>query len=233
MPRLNGRPSHRGVLLLCAGLLALATAGVVYSPTLYRLFCAATGYGGTVRRAAVEAPAPEKVAGETFKISFDGNVADGLNWEFRPEQQDVSVEIGEPTTIYYYAKNLSDKPVVAHAVFNVSPFQVAPYFFKIECFCFTDEKLAPGESARMPVATPSKRHSTARMPVLFYLDKQVLQDKEAMALRRATLSYTFYKQGDDPDRIAAARDLASGSEAKDAEIARGDAVEFDNDAPRR
>jgi cytochrome c oxidase assembly protein subunit 11 len=207
------------VLLLCAGLLGLATLGVIYSPTLYSLFCAATGYGGTVRRAAVTAPAPEKVAGETFKISFDGNVADGLNWEFRPEQTDVSVEVGEPTTIYYYAKNLSDKPVVAHAVFNVSPFQVAPYFFKIECFCFTDEKLGPGESARMPV--------------VFYLDKQLLQDKEALALRRATLSYTFYKQGDDPDRVAAARDLVAGSEEKNAEIARGDAVEFDNDAPRR
>lgn len=219
MPRLNKKPSHRAVLLLCAGLLALATAGVVYSPTLYRLFCAATGYGGTVRRAAVDAPPVEKVAGETVKVSFDGNVADGLNWEFRPEQREVTVEIGEPTTIYYYAKNLSDRPVVAHAVFNVSPFQVAPYFFKIECFCFTDEKLGPGESARMPV--------------VFYLDKHVLQDKEAMALRRATLSYTFYKQGDDPDRIAAARDLAAGSEEKDAEVARGDAVEFDNDAPRR
>jgi cytochrome c oxidase assembly protein subunit 11 len=219
MPRLKRKPSHRSVLLLCAGLLGVATLGVIYSPTLYSLFCAATGYNGTVQRAAAAAPAPEKVAGETFRITFDGNVADGLNWEFRPEQPDVSVEIGEPTTIYYYAKNLSDKPVVAHAVFNVSPFQVAPYFFKIQCFCFTDETLKPGEEAHMPV--------------VFYLDKSIVDDNEALAMRRATLSYTFYRQGDDPDRVAAARDLAAGSEQEAATIASGDSVEFANDAPRR
>lgn len=210
------KPSHRGALILCACLLGVATTGVIYSPTLYRLFCAATGYGGTVRIAA--ASDPTEATGETMQVSFDANVGGDLNWEFRPEQRQVTAEIGKPMTIYYYAKNLSDEPVVAHAVFNVTPFLVAPYFFKIQCFCFTDETLGPGESARMPV--------------LFYLDKHLLEDKQALAIRRVTLSYTFYKQGDEPERLAAARNLNAGSTLEDAAIKRGGAAEFANDAPR-
>lgn len=210
---------HRGVLALCAVLLAIPTVGVIYSPTLYRLFCAATGYGGTISRPTTTSAVPEAVAGETFTVSFDSNVAPGLDWAFHPEQKSVKVEVGKPTTIYYYAKNLSDKPVVAHAVFNVTPYQVAPYFFKIQCFCFTDEKLAPGEEARMPV--------------LFYLDKELLKDDQAKALKRVTLSYTFYGQGDDPDRIADARNLGAGSADEAATIEGGGRTEFANDAPRK
>jgi cytochrome c oxidase assembly protein subunit 11 len=214
-PRAKRKPSHRGVLILCACLLGLATTGVIYSPTLYRLFCAATGYGGTVRRAALDGTT-EAVSGETMQVSFDANVGGNLNWEFRPEQRQVTAEIGKPMTIYYYAKNLSDEPVVAHAVFNVTPFLAAPYFFKIQCFCFTDETLGPGESARKPV--------------LFYLDKHLLDDKEALAIRRVTLSYTFYKQGD--ERLAAARNLNAGSTLEDAATKRGGTADFANDAPR-
>jgi cytochrome c oxidase assembly protein subunit 11 len=131
----------------------------------------------------------------------------------------VKVKVGEPVTIYYYAKNNTDKPVVAHAVFNVTPFQVAPYFFKIQCFCFTDEKLAPGEEADMPV--------------LFYLDSSMLDDSQAMALKRVTLSYTFYAQGDDPKKIADARELSAGSDAEATAIDSGAHSSFTNDAPRR
>ncbi len=218
MPDKDRRLSQRGAIALCVGLLALPTAGVIYSPTLYRLFCAATGYGGTTRRALITSSPTGAVAGETVSVSFDANVADGLNWDFHPEERQVVAEIGKPTTIYYYAKNLSDKTIVAHAVFNVTPFQVAPYFFKIQCFCFTDEKLGPGESARMPV--------------LFYLDKHLLEDKQALALRRVTLSYTFYKEGDDPDRLAQARDLSTGSTEEAAAIGKGQDSGFLNDAPR-
>lgn len=213
-------PRHSGVLLLCACLLGVTTTGVIYSPTLYQLFCAATGYNGTVRRAATVTPVkeahPDKA--QKFTVLFDANTGGGLNWEFKPEQPQVVVEVGKPTTIYYDAKNLSDKPVVGRAVFNVTPFQVAPYFFKIQCFCFTDERLGPGESARMPV--------------VFYLDQDMLEDKEAMALRRVTLSYTFYPQDYDPAQVAEARDLKKGSDDTSAAIARGDPVQFDNDAPR-
>jgi cytochrome c oxidase assembly protein subunit 11 len=207
-----------GVLALCVFLLGLPTVGVIYSPTLYRLFCAATGYNGATQRATTTAK-PQAVAGETFTVGFDANVAPGLKWEFRPEQQSVQVEVGKPVTIYYYAKNLSDKPVVAHAVFNVTPYQVAPYFFKIQCFCFTDEKLGPGEEAHMPV--------------LFYLDKEMLKDNQAMALKRVTLSYTFYGQGDEPGKIADARDLSAGSTKEAATIDSGAQTEFTNDAPRK
>ncbi len=209
------KPDHRGVLILCAALLGIATVGVIYSPTLYRLFCAATGYNGTTQRATA---AEAATTGKTFKVTFDSNVAGGLNWQFRPEQSSVVVEIGKPTTIRYFAKNLSDKPVVAHAVFNVTPFQVAPYFFKIQCFCFTDEKLGPGESAEMPV--------------VFYLDKQMLHDSQAMAIGRVTLSYTFYKQGDEPGKLEAARDLKAGSQQEADAIETGSVTAFDNDAPR-
>jgi cytochrome c oxidase assembly protein subunit 11 len=167
-------------------------------------------------RVAAAAGDPAEATGETMQVSFDANVGGDLNWEFRPEQRQVTAEIGKPMTIYYDAKNLSDEPIVAHAVFNVSPFLVAPYFFKIQCFCFTDEELGPGESARMPV--------------LFYLDKHLLEDKQALAIRRVTLSYTFYKQGD--DHLAAARNLSAGSELEDGAISSGGAAEFANDAPR-
>ncbi len=209
---------YRNTIILCAVLLALPTAGVIYSPTLYRLFCAATGYGGTTRRAIITSAPTSVVENEKVTVSFDANVANGLAWYFYPEEPQVTVAIGEPTTIYYIAKNVSDKPVVAHAVFNVTPFQVAPYFFKIQCFCFSDEKLAPGE--------------TARMPVVFYLDKSILDDKQAMALRRVTLSYTFYREGDDPDQIAEARDLRAGSAEESAAAAKGVTSGFVNDAPR-
>jgi cytochrome c oxidase assembly protein subunit 11 len=210
--------NRRSALLLCAGLIGLATTGVIYSPTLYRLFCEVTGYGGTVRRAAAATAPAESAATATIKVSFDGNVAGGLDWEFRPEQREVTAEIGKPQTIYYYAKNLTDKPIAAHAVFNVTPYQVAPYFFKIQCFCFTDEKLGPGESARMPV--------------VFYLDKHIVEDSDAMALRRVTLSYTFYRQGEGPEAVAEARDLNAGSSETEEAIAAGEELEFANDAPR-
>jgi cytochrome c oxidase assembly protein subunit 11 len=210
--------SRRSALLLCAGLIGLATAGVVYSPTLYRLFCEVTGYGGTVRRAAAATVPAQAAAGEMIRVSFDANVADGLNWEFRPEQSEVVATIGTPQTVYYLARNLSDKPVAAQAVFNVTPYQAAPYFFKIECFCFTEEKLEPGESARMPV--------------VFYFDKAILHDSDAKALRRVTLSYTFYKQGEGAEAIAAARDLAGGSSDQAGAIREGGELEFANDAPR-
>ncbi len=200
-------------------MVAIMVGLVSYSPTLYRLFCAATGYGGTVRRAP--APDSQPTAGlptEAFTVLFDSNVAPGLNWEFRPEQTQVDVQVGVPTQISYYAKNLSDHPVVAHAVFNVSPYSVAPYFYKIQCFCFTDEKLQPGEEAHMPV--------------VFYIDQTVMQDPEARALRRVTLSYTFYAQDSAPGDLDATRSLSAGSDAEAVDVKKDQPLHFDNDAPR-
>jgi cytochrome c oxidase assembly protein subunit 11 len=203
-----------GVLIILMGMTGL----VSYAPTLYRLFCQATGYGGTVRRAeAVEIPA---ASDQTVTVRFDANVHPGLNWEFRPEQLQVTTHYGQPTKAYYYAKNNTDKTIVARAVFNVTPYQAAPYFFKIECFCFTEERLAPGESARMPL--------------VFYVDEQMMKDKDTKDLHNVTLSYTFFKQDNlTPEQVKAARDLGSGSKALDASLRKSGAEDFDNDAPRR
>lgn len=192
---------------------------VSYSPTLYQLFCAVTGYNGTTRRATAK-NLDEAGTGDPIRVHFDANVANGLDWEFRPEQRDVSTTFGKPTKVYYYAKNNSDHTIVARAVFNVTPFSAAPYFFKIECFCFTEEKLAPGESAEMPL--------------VFYVDEQMRKDVTAGRYDDLTLSYTFYEQKDLSDEdVAKARELSKASEEKDAELSGKGKAQFDNDALRK
>ncbi len=206
-------------LALAATLLAISTTGVIFSPTLYRIFCSATGYGGTVQR--VTAPSKAKSAGDqTITVAFDANVSPQLPWSFEPGQRSVTVKFGEPTKVYYRARNLSDHTIVARAVFNVTPYQAASYFFKVQCFCFTNERLEPGESADMPL--------------VFYVDPQMLKDKDAQAVTTITLSYTFYKQNNlSPAEVAAARDLSSGSKKKDAVLKSASTAEYENDAPRQ
>lgn len=200
-------------------ILAFMTGLVAYSPTLYRLFCDLTGYGGTVQRADA-ATGPVSTSNEIVTVRFDANVGSGLPWEFRPEQREVKARFGEPVKAYYYAKNLSAETVVGRAVFNVTPYQTAPYFFKIECFCFTNEKLGPGESARMPL--------------VLYIDEQMLKDEDTDGFREVTLSYTFYRQEDlSSEEIDSARDLEAGSRSLDASLESGGPTGFDNDAPRR
>lgn len=200
-------------------ILAFMTGLVAYSPTLYRLFCDLTGYGGTVQRADA-ATGPVSTSNEIVTVRFDANVGSGLPWEFRPEQREVKARFGEPVKAYYYAKNLSAETVVGRAVFNVTPYQTAPYFFKIECFCFTNEKLGPGESARMPL--------------VLYIDEQMLKDEDTDGFREVTLSYTFYRQEDlSSEEIDSARDLEAGSRSLDASLETGGPAGFDNDAPRR
>jgi len=213
------KPSrHRSTLALCALLLGIPTVLVIYSPELYRAFCSLTGYGGSVKRATVIAP--KAVTDQDITIYFDANVAPGLPWEFHPEKRKVVTHIGEPTRINYMARNNSAKTIVARAVFNVTPYKAAQYFFKIQCFCFTNEKLRPGESAVMPV--------------VLYVDKQILKDKNASDVNEITLSYTFYPQDDlSPREVADARDLSKGSRETAARLARQKTAGFDNDAPRK
>jgi cytochrome c oxidase assembly protein subunit 11 len=213
------RRRNLGVVAFAGAVLAVMGGLVAYSPTLYRIFCDVTGYGGTTQRANAT-PLAAGAAAERVTISFDANVAPGLDWEFRPEQRSVTTHFGEPVKIYYYAKNNSERTVVARATFNVTPFQVAPYFFKVQCFCFTDEKLAPGESARMPV--------------LLYVDQEMLKDPEAEGLRNITLSYTFFPEKEaSAEDVEAARDLKTGSEGQDARLSSASPTEFENDARRR
>ncbi len=207
------------VLAVAGAMIAGMSTLVVYAPTLYRMFCNATGFAGTVRRAAAPQPG-EAVSGETVTVHFDANVSSDLPWEFRPVKSKITTHFGEPTKANYFARNNSDDTIVARATFNVTPYKAAPYFFKIQCFCFTDEKLGP--------------HQSAELPLVFYVDEQLLKDRNANEVRDVTLSYTFFKQSDlSPAEVAAARDLKTGSQDTDAKLKEAKSVEYDNDAPRR
>jgi cytochrome c oxidase assembly protein subunit 11 len=217
---MNGpRVKNLRVVALAGVLISVMVGLVVSSPTLYRMFCTLTGFSGTVQRATAPQP-PVVGTNEAVTVYFDANVAPGLPWEFRPEQRKVEARFGEPTRVNYYARNNSNETVVARATFNVTPYKAAPYFFKIECFCFTEEKLGPGESAQMPL--------------VLYVDDQLLKDPNTKEVREITLSYTFLKQTDlSPKEIEAARDLKAGSQTLDTKLKRSETVEFENDAPRR
>ena len=155
---------------IVAGMLGLAFASV----PLYKLFCEATGIGGTTQRAE---SAPGAVAGQ-MAVRFDANIQPGLPWAFAPKQTRVVVAPGAKTQVFYTAENRSDRPVTGQAVFNVSPDQAGRYFKKIECFCFTEQTLQPGQKVDMPV--------------IFYVDPEMLDDPDARDVHEITLSYTFY-----------------------------------------
>ena len=156
-----------------AGMIGLAYASV----PLYRLFCQVTGFGGTTR---VATAAPGTVAGRSVTVRFDANVARDLPWRFEPVSRSIDVVVGESALAYYRVKNLSDQPVTGSATFNVTPHKAGPYFAKVECFCFTEQTLAPGE--------------TIEMPVSFFIDPEILERAEAKNLSEITLSYTFFRQ---------------------------------------
>jgi len=196
-PRFNIRWDIVPSVLLSVSIVALMTTAVVYSPTLYRMFCEATGYGGAVSVArSLETKKEAPGVGPEIEVRFDTNVSGDLNWEFEPEQRKIKTHIGLPTTVYFTAKNLDDKEITARATYNVTPDVMGYYFSKVQCFCFTEEKLKPGESARMPV--------------VFFIDPDMLTDIESKSIRSVTLSYSFFRQAD--EKTAAARPLREGSE---------------------
>jgi cytochrome c oxidase assembly protein subunit 11 len=156
--------------LIVAFMLGLAFAAV----PLYRIFCEASGFNGTTQRAD---RAPGAVAGQV-KVQFDANVHPGLPWRFEPEQVSVNVAPGARTQIFYRSQNLSARAITAQAVYNVSPDTVAKYFKKIQCFCFTEQTLQPGQSVDMPV--------------VFFVDPAIAKDPDTKDIHEITLSYTFY-----------------------------------------
>jgi cytochrome c oxidase assembly protein subunit 11 len=163
------------VAAICVGLF-LGMIGLSYAAVpFYRLFCQVTGYGGTVRQ--VE-QASGVILDQTIKIRFDGNVVPGLQWEFQPDQREVEMKIGETKQIFFHAKNMSNVETTGQATFNVTPEQVGAYFNKIQCFCFTETTLKPGEALEMPV--------------LFFVDPDIVKDRETNTIKTITLSYTFY-----------------------------------------
>jgi cytochrome c oxidase assembly protein subunit 11 len=163
---------------LLATALAVSMTGLGYaSVPLYRIFCEATGLGGTTQRAEGEAPGAVKT-GNQIVVRFDANHAPELPWDFAPEKPSETLTIGARDIAFYTAKNLSARPITGRAVFNVSPSQAGKYFTKIQCFCFTEQTLQPGQKARMPV--------------VFFVDPKILTDKDAREISEITLSYTFY-----------------------------------------
>lgn len=176
MTSASARNNRTAAIMSIVGLLMLGLAFA--SVPLYRVFCQVTGYGGTTQRAEI-APGADPAVG-TIGVRFDGNVSPELPWSFGPVQRTVTVTPGAATQIFYYASNLSDHPITAQAVFNVSPPEVGKYFNKIQCFCFTQQTLQP--------------HQSVKMPVIFYVDPKLRNDPDpdVKAVSEITLSYTFY-----------------------------------------
>jgi cytochrome c oxidase assembly protein subunit 11 len=168
---------NRRTMVTMAGV-GLAMLGLGFaSVPLYRIFCERTGFGGTTQRA--EASTHVRVAtGHTMSIRFDSNVQPGMPWTFHPEHPTDTVTVGAKDMAIFIAKNMSDRPVTGTASFNVTPTQAGAYFTKIQCFCFTEQTLQPGEEVRMPV--------------LYYVDPKILDDPDNKDTQQITLSYTFY-----------------------------------------
>ena len=163
---------------LAAGL-AVSMVGVGFAAVpLYRLFCQVTGFGGTTMRVDAAQAATVQVSNKTIVVRFDANQRGDLPWEFKPERPTDTVSIGAKDMSIYLAKNLSNEPVTGTATFNVTPALAGQYFNKIQCFCFTEQTLKPGEQVRMPV--------------LFYVDPKIMTDPETKDIEEITLSYTFY-----------------------------------------
>ena len=158
--------------------LAMLALGYAASP-LYRLFCAATGYAGTTRRASEAEASSAGVANGEVLVRFDANIERDMPWTFRPERSSDTITFGGRHMAFFLAENTSDKPVTGRATFNVQPEQAGRYFNKIQCFCFNEQTLQP--------------HQRVRMPVIYYVDPKIKDDPDAQGIDEITLSYTFHK----------------------------------------
>ena len=172
---------RNGTTVLLLGSVVLGMVGLSFaSVPLYRLFCQATGFGGTTQRAAA---APGEVAGPLITVRFDAETAADLGWDFHPETAAVEVHPGERREVFFRAVNRSAEPVTGTATFNVTPTKSGIYFDKLQCFCFTEQRLAPGEARDMGVT--------------FFVDPDLLNDPGTRDVRTITLSYTMFKKRDE------------------------------------
>ena len=171
----------RVVAATLATVLGMGSLGWAAVP-LYDLFCRVTGYGGTTSQASAGS---EVVLDQTVTVRFDASRERGMPWTFRPSQREMTARIGKTYLAFYEASNPTDAPVAGTASFNVAPYAAGPHFVKIECFCFQEQVLAPGE--------------TVSMPVTFYVDPAIVDDPEATGIPEITLSYTFHVTDLPPD----------------------------------
>jgi cytochrome c oxidase assembly protein subunit 11 len=177
------------VAAIC-GLVVVLMVGASYAAVpFYNWFCRATGFNGTTQ-VATSAPSGAPLA-RTVAVRFDSNVAPGLPWKFEPEKTEIQLPIGEVTTVYYTVTNQAARTTTGQAAYNVTPLTVGAYFQKINCFCFTEQTMAPGEKREMAV--------------VFYVDPALAADSDNDTLKTITLSYTFY-----PVRDPAAKPVAAG-----------------------
>ncbi len=179
----TARRNLRTGALAFAGALAMLGLGYASVP-LYRLFCQVTGFGGTTMSATESdaARAAAAATGAKISIRFDATTAMGMPWSFRPAQATDTVTIGERDIATYIARNDSDRPITGMATFNVEPEQAGKYFNKIQCFCFTEQTLQPGQEVAMPV--------------LYFVDPAALDDPNMQGVEQITLSYTFHRAED-------------------------------------
>jgi cytochrome c oxidase assembly protein subunit 11 len=173
-----------------SGLVVVLMVGASYAAVpFYNWFCRATGFNGTTQ-VATSAPSGAPLA-RTIAVRFDSNVAPGLPWKFEPEKTEIQLRIGEVTTVYYTVTNQAARTTTGQAAYNVTPLTIGAYFQKINCFCFTEQTMAPGEKREMPV--------------VFYVDPALAADHDNDTLKTITLSYTFY-----PVRDPAVKPVAAG-----------------------
>lgn len=183
--------NRKTAMYAATGAVAMLGLGFASVP-LYRIFCQVTGFGGTTQRVNEAQAATVAVSGKTISIRFDANVERGMPWRFKPTQTTDTVSIGGRDMTVFTARNLSDQTVKGMASFNVEPEQAGRYFNKVQCFCFNEQELKPGQEVRMPV--------------IYYVDPAILNDPDTKDIEQITLSYTFHRAADDRanalDRVA-------------------------------
>ena len=175
-----------GVIVASCLAFVVGMTGMAYAAVpLYDMFCRVTGYNGTTKR--VE-QASDVILDKKIKVTFDANIASDLPWSFKPVQREIELKIGETVQIEFEATNMAKKATTGQEVFNVTPMAAGAYFNKVECFCFTETTLQPGEDLKMPV--------------VFFVDPEIVKAVETKGINTLTLSYTFYAR--EPSKPVAA-----------------------------
>ncbi|MBB3592228.1 cytochrome c oxidase assembly protein subunit 11 [Rhizobium sp. BK529] len=188
--------NNAAVVFMCLSFVVGMGAASYAAVPLYRIFCQVTGYNGTTQRVD---QVSSVILDRKMRVTFDANVAPGLQWEFRPVEREVNPKIGETIQVNFIAENRSNETQRGQAVFNVTPGEAGAYFNKVQCFCFNETDLKPGEKLEMPV--------------VFYIDPEITKAAESKSIHTVTLSYTFYpKEG--PKPVASNEGSAGQAEKK-------------------
>jgi cytochrome c oxidase assembly protein subunit 11 len=190
-------------LAAVAGVAAMTVLAFSF-PALYRAFCEATGFGGTTQVATQK---PTIVEGSAVTVSFDANVGKGTELEFKPHQRSMTLRLGETGVTFYTVTNVSDRPIIAQATYNVTPNETGAYFAKLQCFCFQEQVFAPGKSIELPV--------------VFFVMPDILKNEDVKKIKEITLSYTFAEM---PGSAARAQELYAAGEGTKAKKTESEAI---------